>query len=90
MWGAIRLCSIMEPPTYVAGEMGVPGSRGWYPDPDDPSRVRHWNGHEWGEHARFPRTHVAVKVVAIILGIALALFTLLFLFALMSWGGPPA
>jgi Protein of unknown function (DUF2510) len=23
--------------------------RGWYPDPQDPSRLRHWNGRSWSE-----------------------------------------
>jgi hypothetical protein len=62
--------------------MAVSGSRGWYPDPDDPSKVRHWNGHEWGGRARSPKTHVVVKVVTIIVGIvaALVLLSALFLF----------
>jgi Protein of unknown function (DUF2510) len=29
--------------------------RGWYPDPQDPSRLRHWNGRRWSERT-MPRT----------------------------------
>jgi hypothetical protein len=29
--------------------------RGWYPDPEDPSRLRHWNGRSWSTRTR-PQT----------------------------------
>lgn len=32
--------------------MSPSGGRGWYPDPEDPSRLRHWDGKAWGTETR--------------------------------------
>lgn len=40
-----------------------PSVPGWHPDPDDPTSVRHWDGHRWGSERR-PRPSWAAVLPA--------------------------
>jgi hypothetical protein len=47
--------------------MNAPGTKrasGWYPDPDDPIRMRHWSGRSWsGRRRPLPAWNVAFRQV---------------------------
>lgn len=56
-------------------------SQGWYPDPDDGSRVRFWDGIAWSGHSRPaswqpPRTTSVLRIVGVILAVVLGLLGL--------------
>jgi hypothetical protein len=36
----------------AASRAGQPTAAGWYPDPEDPASVRHWDGTGWGAERR--------------------------------------
>lgn len=38
-----------------------PGPPAWYPDPDDPTRLRHWDGHRWDRRRDLPAWAVATE-----------------------------
>jgi hypothetical protein len=56
-------------------------SQGWYPDPDDASRVRFWDGVAWSGSSRSaswkpPRAKSALRIVGVILAVVLGLLGL--------------
>jgi hypothetical protein len=42
------------PPSNVAPPPALPPAD-WYPDPDDPARLRYWDGYQWTDHWHPPR-----------------------------------